>query len=181
MPADTPARRGPAHALRKIFYRNFYRLPGRWRRRVVRVFKPRYTIGAVTLVRAPGEDGADRLLLLRQPPGEGWSLPGGLMDRGERPAQCAARELGEESGIRLDPDDLVPANPNALVHRGGWVDCVFEARVAAETPVTVDGAEVYEAAFHPIDALPPLTVPTARLLGHYGIGPYATYPETRSA
>jgi 8-oxo-dGTP pyrophosphatase MutT (NUDIX family) len=121
----------------------------------------------------------DRLLLLRQPPGTGWSLPAGLMDRGEQPVQTAARELEEESGIRLTTDELEPAVPNAIVHRAGWVDCVFWAIVPPDTAVSVDGAEVYEAAFHPLDALPPLTVPTARLLGHYGIGPYAAYPETR--
>jgi 8-oxo-dGTP pyrophosphatase MutT (NUDIX family) len=165
--------------VRKAFYGAFYRLPGRWRRRLVRLLKQRYTIGAVTLVNT-GEEGHERLLLLRQPPGDGWSLPAGLMNRGEGPAECAVRELEEETGIRLSVDDLEPAVPNAIVHRGGWVDCVFNARVPADVPIAVDGAEVYEAAFHPVDAMPPLTVATARLLGYYGLGPYAAYPESRS-
>jgi 8-oxo-dGTP pyrophosphatase MutT (NUDIX family) len=189
MPADSPARRGPggrargpggrarglAHAARKAFYSAFYRLPGRWRRRLVRLLKQRYTVGSVMLVRT--SDG--KLLLLRQPPGNGWSLPAGLMDRGERPEQAAVRELAEEAGIRLDLSGIEPAVPNAIVHPEGWVDFVFVATVEPDTPVAVDGAEVYEAAFHPVDSLPPLTVPTARLLGHYGLGPYAAYPETR--
>jgi ADP-ribose pyrophosphatase YjhB (NUDIX family) len=175
MPADTAARRGPVHVARKAFYRAFYRLPGRWRRRLVRMVKQRFTVGAVMLLHTA--DG--KLLLLRQPPGNGWSLPAGLMDRGEKPEQTARRELAEESGVRLDPEQIEPAVPNAIVHPQGWVDCVFTATIEAEAEVSVDGAEVYEAAFHPVDALPPLTVPTARLLGHYGIGPYATYPETR--
>ena len=181
MPADSPARpaarsRGAVHAARKAFYNAFYRLPGRWRRRLVRLLKQRYTVGSVVLVRTT--DG--KLLLLRQPPGNGWSLPAGLLDRGERPEQAAIRELGEEAGIRLGPDGVEPAVPNAVVHPEGWVDFVFLATVEPDTPVAVDGAEVYEAAFHPVDALPPLTVPTAKLLGHYGLGPYAAYPETRS-
>lgn len=176
MPTDTPAGRGRLHAARKAFYGAFYRLPGRWRRRIVRLFKQRFTVGAVMLVRTTD----DRLLLLRQPPGNGWSLPAGLMDRGERPEQTAVRELFEESGIRLDPEQVEPGVPNAIVHREGWIDCVYTATVAADTPVTVDGAEVFEAVFHPVDALPPMTLPTARLLGHYGLGPYAAYPETRS-
>jgi ADP-ribose pyrophosphatase YjhB (NUDIX family) len=161
---------------RKAFYAAFYRLPGRWRRRIVRMLKQRFTVGAVVVVRTT--DG--KLLLLRQPPGVGWSLPAGLMDRGERPAETAARELFEESGIRLAPDDLEPANPNAIVHRAGWVDCVFFATVPPDTETKVDGAEVYEAAFHPIGALPPLTVPTSQLLGYYDLGPYNSYPETRA-
>lgn len=182
MPADPPVPSGPRHSLRRAFYQVFYRVPASWRRVAVRALKPRYIIGAVVLVRAPGNHGPDRLLLLRQPPGNAWSLPGGLMDRGEGPPDCAARELAEETGIQLPAAELTPASPNAVVHvRGAWVDCVFEARVPADTAVKVDGAEVFEAVFHALDALPPLTVPTARLLGHYGIGPYAQYPETREA
>jgi 8-oxo-dGTP pyrophosphatase MutT (NUDIX family) len=180
MPPDSPVvarlARGPVHAARKAFYRAFYRLPGRWRRRLVRMLKQRFTVGAVMLVRTT--DG--KLLLLRQPPGTGWSLPAGLMDRGERPEQAAVRELAEESGIRLSTEDIEPAVPNAIVHLEGWIDCVFVATVEPDTAVAVDGAEVYEAAFHPVDALPPLTVPTAKLLGYYGMGPYTPYPETRS-
>jgi hypothetical protein len=57
------------------------------------------------------------------------------------------------------------------------VDVVFEAAVpASTTELIVDGAEVYEAAWHPLDALPPLTTSTARLLAYYGIGPKADQP-----
>ena len=58
---------------------------------------------------------------------------------------------------------------------------VFEASVpAAQAKLTVDGAEVLEAAWHRLDNLPPLTPPTARLLSYYGIGPLADYPEVRA-
>jgi hypothetical protein len=57
------------------------------------------------------------------------------------------------------------------------VDFVFEASVpASTTSLRVDGAEVLEAAWHPLDNLPPLTTATARLLAHYGIGPLAAGP-----
>ncbi|GAA4251127.1 NUDIX hydrolase [Dactylosporangium darangshiense] len=163
--------------LRAWTYRTFYRLPGRWRRRIVRTFQPTYTIGAVAIVRDPQ---LSRILLLRQPPGAGWSLPAGLMDRGETPVQCAARELGEETGIKLSPEHLRAANPNAVVHtRGQWVDMVFEAEVEPGAELVVDAAEVIEAAWHRLDNLPPLTVSTSRLLANYGIGPYKDYPEAR--
>jgi 8-oxo-dGTP pyrophosphatase MutT (NUDIX family) len=165
--------------LRAWTYKTFYRLPGRWRRRIVRTFQPTYTIGAVAIVRDPG---LGRILLLRQPPGAGWSLPAGLMDRGETPVQCAARELGEETGIKVPADRLRPATPNAIVHtRGQWVDMVFEVEVETDVELIVDAAEVIEAAWHRLDNLPPLTVSTSRLLAHYGIGPYKDYPEVREA
>lgn len=167
--------------LRRLAFSTFYRLPSPVRRRLVRTFVGKYILGAVAIVRDSSASGSDRLLLLRQPPGVGWSLPAGLLNRGERPVEGCARELFEESGIRLDPDDLVAAVPNAVVHhKGRWVDMIFEASVAAgEVTLAVDGAEVLEAAWHPVSNLPPLTGATAVLLSHYGIGPYVEYPEVR--
>lgn len=170
---------GNAHA---VAFRVFHRLPIRVRRRLVRLGAPTYTLGAVTLVLDTGGDGSgalippgSRLLLQRQPPGYGWSLPGGLIDRGEEPIECAARELAEESGVRLPPDRLRPAVPNAVVHPiGQWVDTVFVAHIdPAEHPIDVDHIEVDEAAWFPLDDLPRLTLPTARLLALYEIGPLA--------
>lgn len=156
-------------------YPVFYRLPHRIRIRLVRLVSPTFTVGAVVLVRDAEAAPPGRLLLLRQPPGPRWNLPAGLLARGETPAAGAARELAEESGIRLRPHQLRQAVPAALVHhRGRWVDLVFEAQVpASTTPLAVDGAEVLEADWHPVAALPPLTRATARLLAHYEIGPSA--------
>ncbi|MER7277454.1 NUDIX hydrolase [Dactylosporangium sp. NPDC000244] len=165
--------------VRALAYRTFYRLPGRWKRRIVRTFQPTYTIGAVAIVRDPA---LTQILLLRQPPGAGWSLPAGLMDRGETPAQTAARELHEETGVKLPPERMRPAAPNAIVHtRGQWVDMVFEAEIEPGDELVVDHAEILEAAWHRVDNLPPLTVSTSRLLAHYGIGPYKDYPEVLEA
>jgi ADP-ribose pyrophosphatase YjhB (NUDIX family) len=168
----TSSLRGLRRTARVAAYRGFYRLPGRWRRRLVRLFKPRFTIGAVVLVHDRDAPDPGRLLLLLQPPGRGWTLPGGLLNRREEGIAAALRELGEETGIRLSAADLVQGVPNAIVHIDGrWIDLVYLARVPADTPLSIDGAEVYEARFHPIDQLPPLTGPTAELLGHFGIGP----------
>jgi 8-oxo-dGTP pyrophosphatase MutT (NUDIX family) len=160
--------------MRATFYGMFYRLPPHTRRRLVRLVVKKYVIGAVVLVRDADAAGAGRLLLVRQPPGRGWSLPAGLLMRGEPPVLAAVRELAEETGIELTPDELRPAQPNAVVHRAGWVDMVFEADIpASTTDLQPDGAEVIEIGWHPLDDLPPVTAATARLLGHYGIGPAA--------
>lgn len=59
-------------------------------------------------------DALDRVLLLRgsdpDDPGSGqwWFTPGGGLDEGEAPAQAACRELAEETGLVLPPDELGP-------------------------------------------------------------------------
>jgi ADP-ribose pyrophosphatase YjhB (NUDIX family) len=168
------SRRSPLRVrLTALGYSVFYRLPQKVRVRLVRTVTPKYTIGAVGLIF--DSEASDRLLLLRQPPGRGWTLPAGLLNRGETPLAGAVREIAEETGIRLSPSELSPATPSAVVHtKGRWVDTVFTARVPASlTPLDVDGAEVYEAAWHDVTDLPKLTPATSRLLGIYGYGPHA--------
>ena len=162
--------------LRGYAYQVFYRLPGKVRRRIVRLVVPKYLVGAVAIITDTDADAteAGRLLLLRQPPGRRWGLPAGLLKRYEAPAAGAARELFEESGVRIDPDDLVAATPNAIVHSQGWVDMVFTGSVpASSTRLVVDGGEVLEARWFALDELPRLSTNTELLLGVYGIGPAA--------
>ncbi len=63
---------------------------------------PSYTVGCLAVLRAEG-----RFLILRQPHRPGWTLPGGLLHRGELPADGLRRELREELGLELNPG--VPA------------------------------------------------------------------------
>jgi 8-oxo-dGTP pyrophosphatase MutT (NUDIX family) len=141
---------------------------------VARLIAPKYLVGAVAVVRDSEAEGTDRLLLLRQAAHRTWSLPAGLLKRRERPVDGAARELFEETGVRIDPVDLTAGNPNAIFHLVGAVDTVWFGSVpAASTTLRVDGGEILEAAWFPVDDLPHLTVNTALLLGHYGIGPRA--------
>lgn len=59
-------------------------------------------------------DADDRVLLFHgcdpQDPDAGrwWFTPGGGLDQGESPAQAAARELAEETGLVVDPEELGP-------------------------------------------------------------------------
>ncbi len=174
----TPPERGAAHALRSAAYRAFYTLPARWRRRLVRLGVGTYTVGAVVLAYDAGVAAPGRLLLVRQPAVRGWSLPAGLLRRGERPVAAAVRELAEETGIELPAQALSAATPNAVVHtRGRWIDVVFTTRVPGDVPLRPDGIEILEVAWHPVEAMPPVTTATARLLAQYGLGPYADQPE----
>lgn len=56
-------------------------------------------------------DEQGRVLILRRPHDakvapDLWQLPGGKMDADELPIETAVREIGEELGLHLDPDDL---------------------------------------------------------------------------
>jgi 8-oxo-dGTP pyrophosphatase MutT (NUDIX family) len=46
-----------------------------------------------------------------------WITPGGGLEEGESPAEAAARELGEETGLVITPKDL---GPPVAVTRGDW-------------------------------------------------------------
>jgi 8-oxo-dGTP pyrophosphatase MutT (NUDIX family) len=48
-------------------------------------------------------DATSRRILLVDHHRYGWSCPGGHVDEGETPAEAAARELGEETGLVLAP------------------------------------------------------------------------------
>ena len=77
---------------------------------------PLDAVGSAPLDRAAARvlllDAKERVLLFRgidpAEPGRGtwWTTPGGGLDPGETPAQGAARELFEESGLRLAPHEL---------------------------------------------------------------------------
>ena len=163
--------------MRGLAYITFYSMPLPVRRGLAKMVSPRYVVGAVTILRdseAAAGDGPDRVLLLRQPHRHGWGLPAGLLKRREQPVVGAARELLEETGVRVDPADMTAGSPNAIIHVVGVVDTVFFASVpAATTPLRVDGAEVLEARWFPVADLPRLSTNTAYLLGRYGIGPQA--------
>ncbi|WP_134668351.1 NUDIX domain-containing protein [Halorussus marinus] len=58
---------------------------------------------------AAGVVDGDSVLLVERavPPGVGeWTVPGGHLEADEQPAVAAARELREETGVRVDPDAL---------------------------------------------------------------------------
>lgn len=73
-------------------------LPRRLQNWCVRRIAPLFTVGtAVVLL-----DGAGQVLLVQQPYTDGWGLPGGLVARGEEPAETARREIREELGLEID-------------------------------------------------------------------------------
>ena len=52
-------------------------------------------------------DDAGRVLLIRHADGDRWLLPGGCVEPEEPPEEAAAREVLEETGVRVGPLRLV--------------------------------------------------------------------------
>ncbi len=92
----------------------------------------------VSAVLAVDDDG--RLLVVRKRGTEIWMQPGGKPEPGETPAETLARELHEELGVRLDPDDLEPLGTftTAAANEASTtlIADVFRARI--EHPVVAD-------------------------------------------
>ena len=80
----------------------------------------------------------DVLLVQRnRPPSEGlWTLPGGRLEPGETPEQCAIREIREELGLAI-----YALRPVRVLRHGGFELQVF-ATQTFEGEIVPDGAEI---------------------------------------
>lgn len=114
----------------------FRRLPPPVRRGLVRAGTPGFTVGAVLAVQHEGT-----VLVLRQPHRAGWSLPGGLLDRGEAPHRGVERELREETGLHVRVGLPLTTQVNPRLRR---VDVVYRLVVEQRPPVR-PGGEALEA------------------------------------
>ncbi|MEM7456676.1 MAG: NUDIX domain-containing protein [Planctomycetota bacterium] len=73
--------------------------------------------------------------------GHAWVLPGGSVDKGETPSEAAIREVKEETGLSLDPDQLRPIGWFARVDltphhktKKGEVLLLFGAKLDSRRP-----------------------------------------------
>ncbi len=106
-------------------------------------------------------DEASRVLLIRRGDGRGWSLPGGLIEPGERVADSIVREVREETGLEVEPVRVVgvysdPTFTHITYPNGDqvhFVSTTFECRVVGGE-LRADGQESLEVAYFSPDALP---------------------------
>ncbi|MDQ3382407.1 MAG: NUDIX hydrolase [Actinomycetota bacterium] len=137
----------------------FRMLPGPLKRAMVRVGTPNYTVGAVCVLEHEDED---EVLLLWQPHRRGWSLPGGLLNRGEEPADAVIREVREEIGLEIEPGDPITVG----VHpHSQSVDVVFRVRIIGPRPEITLSHEARKATWWQQADLPETDQETRQILG----------------
>ncbi|MFJ5541185.1 NAD(+) diphosphatase [Micromonospora chalcea] len=120
------------------------------------VFVP-LSVAVLTAITRPGPaGGADELLLVRHAhgPTQLWALVAGFVEAGESLEAAVHREVAEEVGLTLRRPAYVDSQPWALSGPGTLL-AGFTAEVTdpAAEPL-VDGAELTEARWFPVDALP---------------------------
>jgi len=130
----------------------------------VRLRSPSYTLGTACLIERDG-----RVLLVRAAYRRNWSLPGGLLDRGEVPADGLRRELREEVGIDVDVRD----DPVVLVDLGSQlVEFFFHAHLADGVDpdsVRAASAEIEEVGWFTLDEARELVHGPSRLREKFAI------------
>lgn len=85
-----------------------------------------------------------------------WALPGGFMNMDETAADCAIRELEEETGLKVENVKQIGAY-SAIDRdpRGRTVGVAYLTRIAQALPVKGQD-DAAEAAWFPLNQLPPL-------------------------
>ena len=115
-------------------------------------------------------DEFDRILLELRSDVAMWGITGGRLDPGETPKQCGCREIFEETGLILVPDDLSLFNiygdpldgrilqyPDNRVH---LVDIVYTAKVNSSIQLCLS-SESLSLSYFDSTALPDEIVPPA--------------------
>lgn len=107
-----------------------------------------------------------KVLLVRRGmnPGRGlWGMPGGYVDMGEVVEEAVAREVWEETGLKTQARRLVGLHSEAGLPQ---VLAVYEMETLSGD--VTPGEEVMDAAFFPLDELPPMAFPRdLKLLAPY--------------
>jgi ADP-ribose pyrophosphatase YjhB (NUDIX family) len=160
-----------ARRTQTVLLAGYKRLPQWVRIFLIRRGTPSFHVGAICVVeRADGH-----MLLVRQSyRRDGWGFPGGLLRRGEEPADGARRELREELGVDVELDGLPVVVIDAAMRR---VDVIFNARLAAgsaDPERSTHSPEITDARWFPPDALPGLLPEATAALVQLG----RTYPPT---
>lgn len=131
--------------LRMAALRVYRILPAGLSHRIVHAMQPTFSAGAVAIIEHEG-----RVLALRQAHRRGWSLPGGLIDAGEQPQDAVVREVREETGLEIEPGNVMATDFDPQIKH---IDVIFRV-VCDERPDVVAASEALESGWFALDELP---------------------------
>lgn len=126
---------------------------------------PALTVDAVVVHRSAS---GDRVLLVKrgcEPFAGAFALPGGFVEYGEDPDLAIGREVLEETGLQgLLFRQLGVFGKPGRDPRGHTVTAAYTALLCGRCPEVQGGDDAAEAAWHVVDALPPLAFDHGEIL-----------------
>lgn len=138
------------------------------------------TLSAVLPVVLRERDGREEVLLLRRAntnymDGK-WDFAGsGHVEEGETASQAVCRELLEETGLVVKPEDALFLHVSHRIKEPTYYDFYFEIRTWTGEPSIREPDKCSDMAWFPVDALPEDMIPNRRrvfLLARTGV-PYS--------
>ncbi len=116
-----------------------------------------FMIGSVAAIR----DEAGRILAMRRADNDTWCFPGGAMELGETLVEGLIREVGEETGLQIEPRRIVglytsPGIQTYTYPNGDQIQswsALFECRIVGGQLGALDG-EAVELGFFPPEQVP---------------------------
>lgn len=100
----------------------------------------------------------EAVLLLRNERHE-WELPGGRLEPGEQPHDCARREVAEETGLAVEVEQLIDTWVYRVLPDREVLILTFGCRPLAHQPEVVVSAEHADIGFFPTETLHRLPMP----------------------
>ena len=148
--------------LMRVLARLFNAFPVRWQRRFMTAAHDRFLVGVTGL----GIDPRGRVLLARHRFGAPqWRFLGGFLAPRERVEDALAREIGEETGLRIEVGPILE-----VVTGFKWarVELVFAYRVTGGTEQL--GGEVAELGWFAPEALPDIRADQRGMIERHAVG-----------
>lgn len=107
-----------------------------------------------------GETGHEQVLLVQRADNGRWSVPAGIVEPDEQPADCIAREIWEEARVRAVPERLVRVSADPPITYPNGDVCQFMSMSFRCRYVSGDGAvgdeESLAVGWFAVDELPEL-------------------------